>query len=53
MGEVVRRLADRYGWSGSVPNFTGKLKRGSLKYREALQIAEVLGYELLWRKHGQ
>lgn len=50
MGEVVRRLAERYDWSGSIPNFTMKLKRGSLKYREAVQVADVLGYDLLWQR---
>ena len=50
MGEVVRRLANQYEWSGSIPNFTMKLKRGSLKYREAAQIADVLGYDLIWQK---
>ena len=50
MGEVVRRLVDKYQWSGSIPNFTMKLKRGSLKYREAVQVADVLGYDLIWRK---
>ena len=53
MGEVVRRLAERYDWSYSIPNFTGKLKRGSLRYRDAVQLADVLGYELVWRKRGE
>ena len=30
MSEVVDYLADEYGWSSSVPNLSGKLKRGSL-----------------------
>lgn len=32
MSEVVDYLADEYGWSSSVPNLSGKLKRGSLCY---------------------
>ena len=27
MSEVVEILADEYGWSSSVPNLSGKLKR--------------------------
>ena len=50
MSEVVRRLAARYHRSGSVPNFSDKLKHGSLRYTEALEIAEVLGYEIVWQK---
>ena len=53
MGEVVRKLSQEYGWSGSIPNFTGKLKRGSLRYREALELADALGYDLIWRKRGE
>ena len=53
MGEVVRRLTERHGWSASVPAFTGKLKRGSLRYGEAVQIADVLGYDLAWVKRQE
>lgn len=50
MSEVVERLADDYGWSSSVPNLSGKLRRDSLRYREAVELADVLGYELVWQK---
>jgi hypothetical protein len=36
MSEVVDYLADEYRWSSSVPNLSGKLKRGSLRYGEAV-----------------
>ena len=32
MSEVVTKMADQYGWSASVPNYSGKLRRGSLRY---------------------
>lgn len=50
MSEVVERLADEYGWSRSVPNLSGKLRRGSLRYSEAKELADVLGYDLVWQK---
>ena len=50
LSEVVEMLADEYGWSTSVPNLSGKLRRGSLRYREALELADVLGYDLVWQK---
>ena len=50
MNEVVELLADEYGWSSSVPNLSGKLKRVSLRYGEAVQLADVLGYDLVWQK---
>ena len=52
MQEVVDLLADEYGWSDSVSNLSNKLKRESLRYTEAVQLAEVLGFEIVWRKRG-
>ena len=53
MTEVVELLADEYGWSSSVPNLSGKLRRGSLRYTEAVELADVLGYDLVWQKHRE
>ncbi len=50
MGEVVNRLADKYGWSRSVANFSDKLKRNSLRYHEILELADILGYDIKWQK---
>ena len=52
MQQVVDLLSDEYGWSDSVSNFSNKLARGSLRYEEAVQLAEVLGYKLVWQKRG-
>ena len=53
MSEVVDYLADKYGWSSSVPNLSGKLKRGSLRYGEAVELADALGYEIVWQKRRE
>ena len=50
MGEVVRRLSTLHDRSRSIPNFSSKLRRGSLRYSEALELADVLGYEIVWKK---
>ncbi|MCD7802840.1 MAG: LLM class flavin-dependent oxidoreductase [Clostridiales bacterium] len=50
MQEVVDLLADEYDWSDSVSNLSNKLQRESLRYREAVQLADVLWYELVWQK---
>src|SRR5699024_3593301 len=50
MSEAVDILADEYGWSSSVPNLSDKLKRGSLRYGEAVELADVLGYDIVWQK---
>ena len=46
-------LADEHGWSESVPNLSGKLRRGSLRYTEAVELADVMGYDLVWLKRRE
>ena len=53
MTEVVELLADEHGWSSSVPNLSGKLRRGSLRLTEAVELADVLGYDLVWVKRRE
>lgn len=53
MSEAVEILADEYGWSSSVPNLSDKLKRGSLRYGEAVELADVLGTTLFGRNAGR
>ena len=43
-------LLTNTGWSSSVPNLSGKLGRGSLRYGEAVELAAVLGYEIVWQR---
>ena len=50
MRELVDMLSFEYGWSDSVPNFSGKLSRGSLRYSEAVEMADVMGYDIVWVK---
>ena len=53
MTEVVDYLSDEYGWSRSVPNLSGKLKRGSLRYGEAVELADALGYDRSGETHSK
>ncbi len=50
MREVLERLSITHKWSRSLSNFSSKLQRGTLRYSEAEDIAEVLGYEIVWIK---
>ena len=50
-GMTMSEVVD-YGWSSSVPNLSGKLKRGSLRYGEAVELADALGYDIVWVKRG-
>lgn len=50
MQEVVELLSDEYGWSGSVSNLSAKLQRESIRYKEVVELAAVLGYDIVWQK---
>jgi len=52
MNEVVRRMNEKYDRNDSVSNLSNKLTRGTLKYREAEEIAEVIGYRIEWIKQN-
>ena len=46
MNELVEKLAEQYGWSPSVPNLSDKLRRESLRYKEAVELADALDYSI-------
>ncbi len=50
MQELVDRLHEEYGWSDSVSTLSTKLQRESIRYKEVVELADVLGYELIWQK---
>ena len=50
MQEVVDLLADEYRWSDSVSNLSAKLQRESIRYKEVVELADVLGYDIVWQK---
>ena len=53
MSEDAERLVEEHGQSSSIPSFSVKLQRGSLRYSEAKELADVLGYELVWKKRDR
>ena len=50
MQELVDRLVDEYDWSDSVSNLSAKLQRESIRYKEVVELADVLGYDIVWQK---
>ena len=50
MQELVDRLSDEYDWSDSVSNLSAKLQRESIRYEEVVELADVLGYDIVWQK---
>ena len=53
MQEVVDLLHDEYGWSDSVSNLSAKLQRESIRYKEVVELADVLDCDIVWRRRGE
>lgn len=53
MTEVVAALNAKHGRNDSVQNLSNKLKKGTLRYSEADEIAEVIGCKIEWVKVGE
>ena len=53
MQEVVDRLSEEYDWSDSVSNLSAKLQRESIRYKEVVELADTLGYDLVWQKRRE
>ena len=49
MGEVANRLSERKS-KVALQNLSNKLTKGTIKYSEVKKIAEIIGYEIEWRK---
>ena len=52
MQEVVDLLSDEHGWSDSVSNLSAKLQRESIRYKEVVELADVLDCDIVWVKRG-
>ncbi len=53
MQEVLERLHDDYGWSDSISNLSAKLQPESIRYREVIVLADVLGFDIVWQKRRE
>ena len=47
------RLAEEHDWSDSVSNLSAKLQRESIRYKEVIELADVLGYDIVWQKRRE
>ncbi len=53
-GFSMRKLADQLtqktGKSVTVQNISNKFSKETIRYKEVLEIADVLGYEIIWKE---
>lgn len=48
MSDVVKVLNEKKGRTDTVQNLSNKLTRETLNYKEAQEIAEVIGCTIVW-----
>ena len=53
MQEALDRLAEEHDWSDSVSNLSAKLQRESIRYKEVVELADVLDCDIVWAKRGE
>lgn len=51
MTQIVEELNKRHDRDTTVQNFSGKLRRESLKYAEVKEILDIIGYHIEWVKN--
>ena len=52
---VVKKMNERHPdkKETTVQNISNKLKRGTIKYSEILEIADIIGMEVLWAENDR
>lgn len=53
MSDLAAQIVEKCQRPESVQGLSQKFKRGTIKYVEVLEIAELLGYEIDWKKAGK
>lgn len=48
MIDVVDAINAKHQKNDSLANLSNKLTRGTLRYQEAEEIAEAIGYKIIW-----
>lgn len=51
MTEIVEKINEKYDRNDTVQNLSNKLGRGTIKYSEAKEIADIIGYNIEWIKN--
>lgn len=53
MSKVVRKLNKNKGCNFSVSNLSQKLKHGTIKFKEVAEIADILGYDIVFKPRAE
>ena len=48
--QITEELNKRNGTNYTMQNLSSKIRKESLKYNEILEIADIIGYEIVWNR---
>lgn len=48
--QITEELNKRNGTNYTMQNLSSKIRKESLKYNEILEIADIIGYEIIWNR---
>lgn len=48
--DTARRIAEQYKHPVDMPSFSRQIREGTIPFWRVLRIADVLGYEIVWKK---
>lgn len=47
LNSLVIKMQEKYDWKPSVPNFSSKMRRGTLTVKELYELGELLDYDFI------
>jgi hypothetical protein len=51
--DTAKRLKETYDSSDTPVSLSRQLRQGTIPYWKVLRIADVLGYEIVWKRKGE
>ncbi len=48
--DTAKRISEKYGHPVDMPSFSRQIREGTIPFWRVLRIADVLGYEIVWKK---
>jgi len=48
--DTAKRIAEKYGHPVDMASFSRQIREGTIPFYRVLRIADVLGYEIVWKK---
>jgi uncharacterized protein (UPF0248 family) len=51
--DTAKRIAEKYGHPVDMASFSRQIREGTIPFWRVLRIADVLGYEIVWKRKGE